>query len=179
MTKNRPSAGYLYDVALLLVCLALLSSCFASGLLAKYVSKNDAGSEARVAKWSATISAGTTMELPAGGTEITYPITVNVNAETAWTCNITIVFDEDMSSVISNPHIGTVAPDEGSAFTDTLTFTKVGSFPATDGSTVTATFDLVFEVGDITAVDDYDNDIINGSDSSVPFDATVTVVQVD
>ncbi len=179
MTKNRPSAGYLYDVALLLVCLALLSSCFASGLLAKYVSKNDAGSEARVANWSATISAGDTMALSSGGVQVTYPITVNRNMETASTYNITVVFNENVSAVISNPHIGTVTPDEGTSYTTTLTFTGVGEYPATNGTTVTDTLNLIFDVGSASVRDDYDNDFINGADANIPFTVTVTVVQID
>ena len=183
MTKNKQSVGYLYDVALLLVCLAFLSSYFASGLLAKFVSGGGKDDGARVAQWSASASAGARMELlPSGNGRITYPITVTRNAESASTCHITVVFDEDMSSIIESPHIGSITPDEGASFTDTLTFRNVSKFPATGGATVVDTFDLIMDVPGAYAsliVDDYDNDIINGMIANIPFTLTVDVEQID
>ncbi len=181
MTKNKPSAGYLYDVALLLVCLAFLSSYFAAGLLAKFVSGSGNDDTARVAKWGASASAGATMELlPSGNGQITYPITITRSSETAATCTVTVVFDEDMSSIISDPHIGSVQPDEGSSFTDTLTFTNVVSYPATGGAAAADTINLVMVVSSASlVVDDYNNEFINGTIANVPFTLTVSVTQLD
>ena len=107
MTKNKQSVGYLYDVALLLVCLAFLSSYFASGLLAKFVSGGGKDDGARVAQWSASASAGAHMELlPSGNGRITYPITITRNAESASTCHITVVFDVTVIIVIILVRVG-------------------------------------------------------------------------
>ena len=186
MTNKRPSAGFLYDAALLLVCLALLSSCIASGLLAKFTSAGNDADRGRVAQWTARASAGSLLEiLPSGDGILTYPITITRNSESASTCDVTIVFDEDMSAIIENPHIGSVTPVEGASFTDTLTFRRVSTFPATRGTTVVDTIDLILQVRAsymslITdAIDDYDNDIINGSVANVPFVVTVNVEQID
>ena len=181
MTKKRPSAGFLYDAAILLVCLAFLSSYCAAGILAKYASGGGSGASARVAEWNVSVSPGTVVsQQDSDGWEITYPISINRNTETASTCIITIEFTEDVSSFVSDPHIGSVTPEEGSSFTDTLTFRNVCTRPATDGSTVTDTVDLVLEVSGSSAVaDDYGNDIINGADAAIDFTVTVTVVQVD
>ncbi len=181
MTNKRPSAGYLYDAALLLVCLALLSSCIASGLFAKFVSGNNDDDEARVAKWNVAASANATMELlPSGNGQITYPITITRNNEVSSTCTVTVVFDEDMSDIIENPHIGAVTPNEGASFTDTLTFSNVVSYPATNGATEVDTIYLVMQVKNSSSpVDDYDNDFINGTVANVPFSLTINVRQID
>ena len=181
MTKKRPSAGFLYDAALLLVCLAFLSSYCAAGILAKYATVGDKGDTARVADWSVSVSPGTLASLQGSdGWEVTYPISISRNTETASTCVITIEFNDDVSSLVSNPHIGSVTPEEGSSFTDTLTFVNVSAKPATNGLTVTDTVNLGLEVVDASAVvDDYYNDFINGTDAAIDFTVTVTVVQVD
>lgn len=177
MTKNnRPSAGYLYDVALLLLCLAFLSSYCAAGILAKYASGGGSDATARVAQWNVSASSGTPVD---GGGQIAYPITISRNTETASVCTLTVVFDRDVSSIVTNPHIGSVTPDEGSSFTNTLTFSNVAEYPATNGATVTDTVDLVLQVSAPSVSDDYDNDVINGADANVPFTVTVTVVQID
>lgn len=52
MKKNRTMR-----VAALLLALTLMTSCFVGGTFAKYVTKDDAGDSARVAKWGVVITA--------------------------------------------------------------------------------------------------------------------------
>ena len=187
MNKKRKNNNFLINVALIVLVLVVFSSIFASDLFAKYRSGGVSEEEARVAGWGVSMEAGPLIEiLPGGETSVTYPITIVNSSETAVVYDISISFDQSVADLIADPKMNGVAPAEGSEYTTVLTFTSIGTLPPSVYSTPQSdVLNLTFTVsGDfmnsfVDAGEDYDNEIISGAFSQVPFSVNAVIRQID
>ena len=124
MKHKKASKGIFVDVAVLIVCLAIATSCLASGMFAKFVSKSAGADLARVASFNVNA-------VMSGGTEDTdvrnYSITLSNNSETAVRYTVVLTFNQDVSGIVKaalNGKDGTLSTDG-----TTFTWTNAGTLP--------------------------------------------------
>lgn len=153
MKHKKASKGIFVDVAVLIVCLAIATSCLASGMFAKFVSKNAGADLARVASFNVDA-------IMSGGTEDTnvrnYTITLSNNSETAVRYTVVLTFNKDVSGIVDpklNENAGTSSSD---GTTTTFTWTNVGVIPPKH---TPIKVPLVIEIINPTAGGEYDFDV--------------------
>ena len=186
--KKILKIGKAADIGLLILFLLIVSSCIASGLFARYkVQGDELTAVARVSKWDVDADGDDSIVLPSGGDQnqvLSYAVTVESNSETALTYDVVVVFEEDMSQKIRTPLFNDIAPEEGDAFTNTLTFASVGALPAGEQQSEVGnfTFGVTEEYWNLINslyIDDYQNETISGSKEEIGFTVSVRIVQCD
>ena len=153
MKHKKASKGIFVDVAVLIVCLAIATSCLASGMFAKFVSKSVGADLARVASFNVDA-------IMSGGTEDTnvrnYSITLSNNSETAVRYTVVLTFNKDVSGIVDpklNENTGTSSSD---GTTTTFTWTNVGVIPPKH---TPIDVPLVIEIINPAAGGEYDFDV--------------------
>lgn len=149
MKHRKASSGIFVDVAVLIVCLAIATSCLASGMFAKFVSKGGGNDMARVASFivNATMEKGNSGE----GTQIrSYTINLTNKSETAVRYTVELTFTDNVKGIVS----AKLGEKEGTLSEDGKTFTWTdGILPANTPSTNVL---LMLNIDDPTAGGTYD-----------------------
>ena len=149
MKHKKASKGIFVDVAVLIVCLAIATSCLASGMFAKFVSKGGGNDMARVASFNVNA----TMNDDGGEDTLTrsYKINLTNRSETAVRYTVTLTFETDVSEIVTAKLNGIeVEPcPDGTTFV----WENAGTVPA---NTASAEVPLVLVIDDPTAGGTYD-----------------------
>ena len=91
-------------LAVILLCLVLITTHFTSGLYARYISRSSADTSARVALWKVGAKEGKpalTIDCSSSDLDDEYEITVTNNSEVAVKYGIVVVFTEALKSGIT------------------------------------------------------------------------------
>ena len=149
MKHRKASSGIFVDVAVLIVCLAIATSCLASGMFAKFVSKGGGNDMARVASFNVDA----TMNENAGGEGTltrSYNIDLSNRSETAVRYTVTLTFKTDVSRIVTAKLDG---KDPVSTDGTTFVWENVGTIPA---NTASKAVPLVLTIDYPTAGGTYD-----------------------
>lgn len=149
MKHKKASNGIFVDVAVLIVCLAIATSCLASGMFAKFVSKSAGADLARVASFNVNA----TMNDDGGEDTLTrsYKINLTNRSETAVRYTVTLTFETDVSEIVIAKLNG-IEVEPGPDGT-TFVWENAGIVPA---NTASAEVPLVLIIDDPTAGGTYD-----------------------
>ena len=166
--EKKPNVIFL-DVALLIVCFAIVTSCLVSGVFAKFVMTTGTNKElARVTSFNvdAIFTDNEATVDGSAGREAAYKISLANASEAAVRYSIEIRFNEDVSQKV-RPKLGENAPtisDGGRVYT----WTNAGTLDA-GGLSAPKTRDVDFVL-----------EVLNGaSDSELEFFVNIVFVQVD
>ena len=189
MNKRKRNNGIVIDIALLLLCLAVFSSCLASGMFAKFVTKAPSNAQtARVATWDITAARAegetdpTTLVYESGMFDGTGTFTVNITnaSEVAAKYTVEFVFPDNVKEYVKVTHgddTEPITPVDGRIIVE-------GSALAAGNGTATETFTFAVTDGALGVEDllwtlDSENTLKASTSEAVSFVAVVKFVQVD
>ena len=114
MKRRKGSKGIFVDVAVLLLCLAIATSCLASGMFAKYASTSGIASEkARIASFNVSAALDKSefdVDLAANENADQIGVALTNSSETPVYYSVTLIFTKNVKSFVT-PLLGENAPD--------------------------------------------------------------------
>lgn len=153
MKHKKASKGIFVDVAVLIVCLAIATSCLASGMFAKFVSKSNGNDLARVASFNVNA----TMNEDSAGEETStrsYTINMSNKSESAVRYTVKLTFRDSVKDVVS-AKLGDKSVNVSSDGT-TFVWENAGTIPA---NTPSVSVPLVLEIAASASGGEYDFDV--------------------
>ena len=113
MKHKKASKGIFVDVAVLIVCLAIATSCLASGMFAKFVSKSAGADLARVASFNVDAKLNQTdytvdlaEQTNGNPNEASYVLALTNNSDIAVRYTIVLSFNNSVEGVVKTALIG-------------------------------------------------------------------------
>lgn len=120
MTKNRSKRGIMMDVAVLIVCLAIATSCLASGVFAKFTARTESAAGSRTAAFTVDASLNASqysVDLADSSTTGEYVLTMSNDSETAVNCTVTVTFNEPVGDFLTAKMKDRTADTDGTVYT--------------------------------------------------------------
>lgn len=174
MGKNKAKVNIPICLALILLCLTLISIHMTSGLYARYTASATATDSVKVAKFDVSGSLGKNVTVNCQqGNSGTYVLTVTNNSEVTISYSICVVFAEEVPGDKLKVTLDAAAAT--SENDTTKTFTNVGTLAA---ETVSQPLNLVFTVLDWTFVTEHAANTDSAA-KTLPFTVNIIAEQVD
>lgn len=166
--KKSGQTNIMLRIAMLLLCMVIISTYFTSGLYAKYTVSKSGSDTARVAKWDVSATGGKpalAIDCSTSVMEDTYQVTVKNTSEVTAKYDIVVTFTQalptNLSVNLDGNQTATLSSDR-----KVMTFSNAGQLASVNAS---KTHTLHF-VADATKVEE---------DLSYDFQVSVNLVQID